>query len=512
MDWSRVPTLAIPEDDGVWEYRPGAPVPAVAERTVPLPPKRDFFEKINGSAINSAAMQGVVSYVLDRPGEGDSDSRLVTWDMRAGHVLGTFSRPGKWAVLALDDEGGKVLVRSDEFGFGKQNLLELWVLRDGECVPIASWRPHPEAWAGNGDLKWAAFLDAETFATCSGGGNLVLWNAADCRPLVQVTIQSGCIPALSEDRAWLAFAVGDRLCLLDTAQREITAARSFPRKPDAPFFAFDASGRKLACADRSGVMIWDLTDGRVEAEFAPAGIPVGGPIAMPDEDFVLLHRRTLVSVRTQVNVWEYTGTEAAETLGGVTFLITGGMNGPGVVVAAKLPHESARQALEKALTQPDLFVFRKGVSVRLDVSAIPPAEQARVRDALTKKLAAQDIRVVPDAPVTVAAGVDPPKHKEVSYHMHGDYKVTEHAAWVRIRYESQDLWQSRGTNIPLFVILKKGENLEGVLRERSKRPDYSFFENVTLPQYLQKPQGNAPGRPTAIRTLGVSQIAAGGNL
>lgn len=106
------------------------------------------------------------------------------------------------------------------------------------------------------------------------------------------------------------------------------------------------------------------------------------------------------------------GTEAAETLGGVTFLITGGMNGPGVVVAAKLPHESARQALEKALTQPDLFVFRKGVSVRLDVSAIPPAEQARVRDALTKKLAGLDIRVVPDAPVTLAAGVDPPKHKE----------------------------------------------------------------------------------------------------
>lgn len=61
-------------------------------------------------------------------------------------------------------------------------------------------------------------------------------------------------------------------------------------------------------------------------------------------------------------------------------------------------------------------------------------------------------------------------------------------------------------------MLKKGENLEGVLRERSKGPDYSFFEKVTLPQYLQKPQGNAPGRPRAIRTLGVSPIAAAGNL
>lgn len=56
VDWTQVPALAIPGDEGVWEYRPGDPVPAVAERTVPLPPKRDFFEKINGSAINPAAM------------------------------------------------------------------------------------------------------------------------------------------------------------------------------------------------------------------------------------------------------------------------------------------------------------------------------------------------------------------------------------------------------------------------------------------------------------------------
>lgn len=509
VDWSQVPMLAVPGDE-VWNFQPdGAAVPAVAERTVPLPPKRDFFEKINGAAINPAAMQGVVSYVLDRPGK-ETSSRLVLWDVRAGRVTGTFLRPGKWAVLALDDRAGTVLVRSDEFGFGKQNLLELWTLRGQECVPVASWRPHPDAWAGNGDVKWGAFLDAGTFATCSGGGNLVLWDSATCRPIVQLAIEAGCTPALSDDRARLAFAMGDRLCVLDTAKREITAVRSLPRKPDAPQLAFLSSGKKLACADRSGVMVWNMEEGRVEADFSPSGVASAGPIAMPDEDFVLLNRQTLVSISTQVNVWQYTGAEAVCTLGGVTFLITGGMNGPGAVAAAKLPHAAARQALEKALTQPDLFVFRKGVSVQLDVSAIPPAEQSRVRDALTKKLAAMEIRVDGKAPVTLAAGVDPPHRKEVSFHMRGDYKVTEHAVWVRLRYQGQDLWQARGTNIPMLVMLKKGENLEGVLREKSKGPDYSFFENVVLPQYLQKPQGKTAGQASASRTLGTSPITPAG--
>ncbi|NMC21912.1 MAG: hypothetical protein GYA33_16015, partial [Thermogutta sp.] len=103
VDWSQVPMLSLPGDES-WEFRPGdAAVPTVAERTVPLPPKRDFFEKVNGAAINPAAMQGVVSYVLDRPGGKEASSRLVTWDIRAGRVVGMFLRPGKWAVLALDD-------------------------------------------------------------------------------------------------------------------------------------------------------------------------------------------------------------------------------------------------------------------------------------------------------------------------------------------------------------------------------------------------------------------------
>lgn len=510
VDWSQVPMLSLPAD-GTWQYKAaGAAAPTVAERTVMLPPKRDFFEKINGCAINPAAMQGVVSYALDRPGGNEASSRLVKWDLRSGQGLGAYVRSGKWAVLALDDDGGKVLVRSDEFGFGKQGLLELWALRGQECVPLASWRPHPDAWAGNGDLKWAAFLDAKTFATCSGGGNLVLWDAATCRPVAQITIQGACVPALRDDRAWLAFIMGERLCLLDVAKREVTAVLAAPRQLNFPNLAFSPSGKKLVCADQKGLVVWNLADARLEAEFSPSGVPITGPVIMPDDDFVLLNRQTLVSIGTQVNVWQYTGAEAVATLGGVTFLVTGGMNGPGAVAAAKLPHAAARQTLEKALKQPDLFIFRKGVSVQLDVSAIPAAEQARVRDALTEKLATMDIRVVSQAPVVVAAGVDPPQRKEVSFHMRGDYKVTEHVAWVRIRYEGKDVWQSRGTNIPMVVMLKDGENLEGVLREKSKGPDYSFFANVSLPQYLQKPQGTTPGRPQGGQTLGTSQVTTSG--
>jgi hypothetical protein len=56
-------------------------------------------------------------------------------------------------------------------------------------------------------------------------------------------------------------------------------------------------------------------------------------------------------------------------------------------------------------------------------------------------------------------------------------------------------------------MLKQGENVEGVLRA-SERPQYGFYERVSLPKFLQKP---APGQgPQSRQTLGQSRVTTSG--
>jgi len=67
-------------------------------------------------------------------------------------------------------------------------------------------------------------------------------------------------------------------------------------------------------------------------------------------------------------------------------------------------------------------------------------------------------------------------------------------------------WQSSGTNIPHFVHIGRDENLGDVLDKKSKQADYSFFKNIVLPKFLQKPSGESrPGQHSG-QTIGQSTI------
>ena len=58
---------------------------------------------------------------------------------------------------------------------------------------------------------------------------------------------------------------------------------------------------------------------------------------------------------------------------------------------------------------------------------------------------------------------------------------------LRFMYQGQPAWSASGTNIPGFLMLKRGENIEGVLRKASEKPNISFYDGVIFPKFLQKP-------------------------
>ena len=59
-----------------------------------------------------------------------------------------------------------------------------------------------------------------------------------------------------------------------------------------------------------------------------------------------------------------------------------------------------------------------------------------------------------------------------------------------------------------MISLKEGENIEGVLRKASEKPNISFYDGVILPKFLQKP--TAGQGANSRQTLGGSQFTTSG--
>ncbi|MHB8897950.1 MAG: SHD1 domain-containing protein [Thermoguttaceae bacterium] len=510
VDWTRSQAVPLTGAEEEWKAQP--PTPLVFEpkpSPTGLPAKTDFFEKMAGVAINTVAKKAVVGYTLAKPGNSQSTTRVLMCDIAKGQVLETAAAEGQMAPLALHDNGQHILMRRDEFGFGNLDRLEVWAIQGGQVVRSVSWTPYEGAFAGGKDVMWAEFMDASTLATSSRGGKVALWDIGTIRPICHFDLTDGAVPAMSADRKWIAFCAKDRVGLFDVAARKIACIQATPSDLTWPYVAFSPSGKRLACIAQDRILVWDTATGKLEQDFTTPGISIHGAIDFPHDEYLLGANQYLIALETRLKMWHYQGAEYVRTLGGVTFMVVSPHGDGGVLAATKMPHEQAVELYQKALKQPDIFVFRKGSTVKLNVSTVPAAEQGRVRDALTKKLQAMDCKIASEADVEVAAGVDGPKTKEISYMHSGDYKVQEYITWLKFLYQGKLAWQTSSSNVPYFLTLKKGENIEGKLREAGKQPGYGFYDHVVLPEFLQKPS-EGPGTAGGGQTLGSSRVTTRG--
>lgn len=507
VDWSEAPLVALQTLGDAWNLTvPTVSSPGFRPRTVALPEKKDFFEKLTGVAINPIAKKAVVGYTLARHRE-EGTSRIQFCDIERGRTLSSGSAPGQMAPLALHDNGEHVLMRRNEFGFGNLDRLEIWSLAGRDVAQARVWVPYDDVKGADRDVMWADFLDVNTLATASRGGRVALWDMSSMEPLCHFQLCKGAVPAVGPNRKWIAFCSTDRVGVFDVETREVIAAQDIPTKLTWPHVAFSPSGGKIGCIASDRILVWDTASGQLEKNFTTPGIHINGGIDFPDEGFILGKNEFLIALDTQLKLWQYQGVQHARTIGGATFLAVAG-HGPGALMATSLPHSAAQSILESALKQPDLFVFREGTPVKLNTSTIPAPHQQRVTEALTKKLQAMKCPIQPNAAVEVAATVEGPKRKEISYMFTGDYKVQEYRTWVRFVYQGKPIWETSGTNIPMVLMLKDGENVEGALRKASAQPSYGFFDKVVLPEFLQKPADDQ--RAGRGQTLGSCRVTGTG--
>ncbi|MGE0607607.1 MAG: SHD1 domain-containing protein [Pirellulales bacterium] len=511
-DLSAAQVIGLGAPGEAWQVDPPDPGDGFASKpkNVALPKKTSFFEALKGIAVNPAANKAAVGFVLGEP-RPTGTTRVVLCDLATGKCSKAATSSGQMSPLALHDDGRQILMRREEFGFGNLDRLEIWTLNGEKAARRLVWTPYEDAQGGDRDVMWAAFIDADRLATSSRGGKVVIWKYPQIEAECTFDTVGGAVPALSPDRTLLAYCTGTDVGLFDIAKQEVIAQQPTPEKLQWPCLNFSPSGKRLACIAFDKVLAWDVPSGKLERTVPASGLNIHSDVvfAFTDESTILANSQFLIDLDNQLKLWTYTGHEQVRGAAGWTFLgVTAGENATGTLIAAQLPHTAAKELLKKALTDPSLFILKAGTAVKLNVTGIADAaQQARVAEGLTARLKAIDCTVDPNAPLELSASVEGPKQREVSYIGSGDYKVQEYIVRVRFIYQGQPAWETSSTNVPGFIVLGRGENIEGYLRAHEK-PNYDFFENVELPKFLQKPStGTGAGNSL---TLGQSQVGPSG--
>lgn len=507
VDWDDAETILL-QAEGEWKAEVGAhPGLGLTPKPIALPPKADFFEGTKGLAVSKVAQRAIVGYVMGGPNR-DGGIRLVMCDLKTGKMVASANAPGKLAPIALHDDGQQILMRRDEFGFGNLDRLEVWTMEGKNIRKSLSWTPYENVQGADRDVLWAEFLDAEHLATGSRGGRVVIWDFATAKPICMFNTTNGATPALSGDRQWIAFCNGERFGLFSVKERKVVAMEATPAKLTWPGLAFSPSGTRLGCVAQDRILVWETATGKLIQDFQTPGLHINGPVSFPDDSFLLANNKYLIDLENRIKLWEYNGAEQLSLVGSQAIAVVGSHNGPGALLTVQLPHQAAKQMLQKALTDPELFVFKSGTTVKLDVTGIPEADQEHVRESLTRKLGEMSCEVGDAGTIRIVAKVTGPQEREISYFHSGDYKVQEYLTTLTFDYQGQAAWQTSSSNIPGMLWLKKGENIEGVLRKASEKPNISFYDGVVLPKFLQKPTSGqgVNGR----QTLGASNLTTSG--
>ena len=515
VDYSGAETISLATTDK-WEVD----VPATSDgfgpaagkpKTSPLPKKTNFFEGINGIAVNRVAGKAAVGFGLDDPKPAGT-TRVVICDLATGKTSGAASAATKMGPLALHDDGKQIVMRRDEFGFGNQDRLEVWTLSGPRVERAAIWIPYDDVQGAGRDVLWGEFLDSTHLVTSSRSGKVVIWSFPALEPLTTFTLADAAVPGLSPDRKQIAYCTGKEIGIYDTVRGEVIAQQAIAENLTWPSIAFSPSGKKLACLCSDKVLQWDTATGALERTIPLPGMNVQGPIKYTDDNFVLVTDKFLIDLENQLKLWSYDVTHGGRvaSAGGWTFFaVSDGEQKPGALVAAQVPHPAALSLLKKALTQPDLFVLHSGTTVKLNLSGIPdPGQRDQIQRTLVSRLETIGCRAGDNGTIELAASMEGPKDRDVKYMFGGgDYKVKEYTGRLKFVYQGQTAWETTGTNVPGVISLKKGENVADKLRA-SEKPDYGFFERVVLPKFLQKPaEGKGPGSSL---TLGQSNITTSG--
>ncbi len=493
-----------------WEI-PSSSLPSLdfAPKVAGLPAKIDFFEGQSGFAVSVTGKRAAVSYKLEaRARNTKTTSRIVVVDLESGRTLANASLDGSYVVIALHDDGEQIVAEKTEpmgsSSRDKKHTLTTLIAQGNKVSVQDEWIPYSQSDEGSRHVRFSAFANQGKFITCNEPGIVAVWDFATRKLDFHFRISRTSIPALSPDRRHVGYAGGNKVAFINIETQEPVGQKAASGMDFWVKGEFSPSGKRFAASSQQKLMIWDLESGELLFEGNIPGLALAYGLQFPAEDFVLISKEYLVEWTSGIKVWQYTGAGTGICRNGTIFIVSN------AVIPMQMPHPDALRLLEQAKAQSDLFIVKKGVSLSLDVSAVPAPYQAEVREALTKQIEKIGCKVSPSAEVSVKASTTGPKKDTVSYFSAGSFQIDRYISTIEFLYRDKKIWSSSQSNVPGALFSPRDKSYQQQIDEAGAKPNLYFFGHANFPAYLQKPTENA-GTGTGgqgQQTLGVSKVSS----
>ncbi|QDT52638.1 hypothetical protein Pan44_06500 [Caulifigura coniformis] len=490
--WAGVPELSLPAKNNWGAIRIEPPVVKKAKSSR-LPNTRDFvFEKFT----NFVAGRGfaIAGYNFPEPHSfgKKGTTRLVRVNLESGKVEGTIITDGIFSLMDVSPSGEELVMRVESPNAGKSTDLEIW---------------RPAGKTVERKKAFAPFVDGDQFfqqvemALLGVNGRLVVTSYGERAGIIDVetgnpiaTTPKAHGACLSPDRKYAAI-LGDSLFIVDLASGETLA--SLPvNLSSGGVVAFSPDGKRLAAQSGLSLTVWDLSTGETyREEVLPGGATASNErFAWTSPNHILVGE-TLFDLENHLPLWRYSGVDNSLSYGASTLVLTHFGQQTPVLTAVTLPHPAAVAMARQALASGNLFAVRPGTSVSVDVSAIPDAgEQARAKSGLESRLIAAGLKPVTGGPIVLKASVETSSSQRVFRRLGTldapeSVTVTEYIAKVEMLVDGKSAWQNASrTGGALSLMTTGNESLQDAA-SKSSRPNYGFFSEVKLPQYVLRPGG-----------------------
>ncbi len=488
-----------------WTYRPDAASQSLRLRNVRLPlAKMDFFENPQQILLSPAEQRAFVVNVQTHRGQKINVQAL---DLQRGRISGSGLFSTQVAPIAVSPDGQRILARSQSFGFGKQTELRLYT-RDGlKATPEKAWVPyHHHAADGlhsmrNADVVWAEFLGNDRVMTLSEAGELAVWTIAELKPLYQIKLSGGTLPALSRGGKYVAVAVTDGVAILQVDDGKLAGLLPADLSGFGKNWAdFSPDGRKLALlSGGTRLRVWDLTTQKLEREFpvdAPRGTLHGGPreLAWIDGNFLLVGS-TVYDVEHYSPVWTYRSITPWVEFAGRVWFVADRRTAP-VLTSGVVPAQAVRDKWAKIAPE-EMLVIAPGAEVAVELQTADP-HTAEVRESIVRSLTERGLKVVPQSDIKLIGTIGPGDSKTLNYRTIGGFNrgttsvtVQGYVATLSYVVNGQTVWQyTTQTGAPLFVHMKQGDSVASAAQSQAQMTS-KVFERVWIPVHVPRPDADA---------------------
>jgi len=356
------------------------------------------------------------------------------------------------------------------------------------------------------EVRWGAMLDVNTAVLLIDDTiSVVDLVRNECLFSIE-KIRAGAIPAVSPGGRYLAVPTGGKVDVINTRTGETLGSVSVDTLLTVTPL-FDPSGSKLLLGYGNQVSVWSLAEAKMLTTLTTPN-PLGETLGWVRRGLILTKLAGLIDTELGMSVWRYNLPPRTTTVPVVDGILMADASGSGLVLRTMpIPHSTFAK-MRLALAKPSNMLVRPGTAVTVKVNVIPGVDPEEVREAVIKAAEKVGWRIDGQSKIELVATIGRGEKQELQYRFGygNDAKVstaelTPFTANFEIRSKGQRLWSRKTRNfVPPSVFLTGGKTLQEAISEYEK-PDASFFEKLTLPPRIV--------RPDAIRGGGNSRIDSG---